>query len=106
MPARHDQPQDTPPAPSTPIRADIRFHGRVQGVGFRATAAQAASRHAVTGWVRNEPDATVRMVLEGSPSAVEAALADLRSMMGGHIEREDRSDAPPTGEFRRFEIRR
>ena len=103
MSAKHNQPEHHPSR--TPIRADIRFHGRVQGVGFRATAAQAASRHAVTGWVRNEPDATVRLVVEAPPPAIEGLLADLRSLMGSHIEREDRADAHATGEFDTFDIR-
>src|SRR5262245_4151279 len=52
----------TGPSPRTiPLmeRRQIRFHGRVQGVGFRVTARAIADEFAVSGWVRNEPDGTV-----------------------------------------------
>lgn len=71
-------------------RRVIIFHGRVQGVGFRATAAEVAKRRAVTGWVRNEPDYSVRMEIQGEPAEIEAVLADLRTAMSRNILREDR----------------
>lgn len=46
-------------------------HGRVQGVGYRDAAVQAAFLHGVTGWVRNRADGTVEIVVQGPPDAVE-----------------------------------
>ena len=69
-------------------RRGIMFVGRVQGVGFRATAADVASGHAVTGWVRNEPDDTVRLEVQGQPAAIEGMLSELRERMRRHIVRE------------------
>lgn len=37
-------------------RRQIRFYGRVQGVGFRYHAKHAAAALGLTGWVRNEYD--------------------------------------------------
>ena len=41
------------------IRKYIRFHGWVQGVGFRYRAIRAAQHYGATGWVMNEYDGTV-----------------------------------------------
>jgi acylphosphatase len=54
---------------------DVRVTGRVQGVSFRAYAEQQADRLGIAGWVRNEPDGSVVLHLEGSPAAV-AAMVD------------------------------
>ena len=44
--------------------------GRVQGVGFRLFAQDAAAREGVTGWVRNNPDGRVEAYVEGEGEAV------------------------------------
>ncbi|MCD2195492.1 acylphosphatase [Actinomycetospora endophytica] len=49
-------------------------HGRVQGVFYRASAEQEAARLGVAGWVRNLPDGTVELVLEGDDGAVDRML--------------------------------
>ena len=67
------------------MRVEGFFLGRVQGVGFRATTRDAAQRHGLTGWVRNEPDGSVALVAEGPDSAVEAFLTELRTRMRGRI---------------------
>ena len=46
--------------------------GRVQGVGFRHAAVQAAAESGVTGWVRNRTDGAVEAFVQGTPTAVEA----------------------------------
>jgi acylphosphatase len=53
------------------IRRRVIVHGHVQGVFFRDTARREASRHGVTGWVRNTPEGTVEAVFEGDRGAVE-----------------------------------
>jgi acylphosphatase len=49
--------------------------GRVQGVGYRHAAVQAAAEAGVTGWIRNRSDGTVEAFVQGSPVAVEAFAA-------------------------------
>ena len=56
------------------MRRKVIVHGRVQGVGFRYTIAQAATSRGVAGWVRNRPDGTVEAVFEGEPGAVESIV--------------------------------
>jgi acylphosphatase len=59
------------------IRAIVS--GRVQGVGFRAYAAERARELGLRGHVRNLDDGTVETSVVGPASAVEAYLAALRS---------------------------
>jgi acylphosphatase len=56
-------------------RVIARITGTVQGVNYRATSAREARRLGLTGWVRNEPDGSVLIDVEGEPEAVEAFLA-------------------------------
>jgi len=49
---------------------EIVVAGVVQGVAFRWQASAEAERLGVKGWVRNEPDGTVRCRAEGPADAV------------------------------------
>ncbi|MDE3129148.1 MAG: acylphosphatase, partial [Gemmatimonadota bacterium] len=53
--------------------------GRVQGVGFRWFARQAAHGLGLAGWVRNMPDGTVVCEVAGPPDVVERFAAELRA---------------------------
>jgi acylphosphatase len=86
------------------MRLRVRYAGRVQGVGFRATARSIMSRHPVTGWVRNEPDETVLLEVQGEDTVVRAALDDLRASMGQNIQSEDALCVDAIAGERRFEI--
>lgn len=48
--------------------------GRVQGVFYRATARRMADQFGVTGWVRNEPDGSVRAEVQGDDAGVDAMV--------------------------------
>ena len=52
-------------------RVEILVQGRVQGVYFRASTRDEARRLGLTGWVRNEPNGSVRLVAEGPRAALE-----------------------------------
>jgi acylphosphatase len=56
------------------VRRRVVVHGRVQGVGFRYSLAQAAWTRGVAGWARNREDGTLEAVLEGEPEAVESLV--------------------------------
>jgi acylphosphatase len=67
------------------IAKHIIFKGQVQSVGFRYTTHRVATRYNVTGFVRNLPDGTVEMLVQGTEQNVDACLADLEDTMAGYI---------------------
>jgi acylphosphatase len=94
-----------PPAPEKlPVGRTVFYSGKVQGVGFRAAAAEIAKDHPVTGWVKNIDDGRVQLVVEGPPDAVDKFLKAVRTRWKDNIEKEESEDRKPTGEFKRFEI--
>jgi acylphosphatase len=56
----------------------IMVSGRVQGVGYRYFAEQAARSHDLEGWVRNRRDGGVEAVFAGPAEAVTAVIAACR----------------------------
>jgi acylphosphatase len=59
-------------------RLHARVHGRVQGVGFRASTQEEGVRLQLGGWVRNLVDGAVEVEAEGDTDALERLLAFLR----------------------------
>ncbi len=84
----------------------INVTGRVQGVGFRYTAQQKASRLGLTGWVRNERDGSVEIYCEGNPQKIAQLLDWLEA--GGpsysRISGIDQHPVKPQGTFSRFSV--
>lgn len=56
------------------LRQHIVFKGWVQGVGFRYRARHAADLYGVTGWVRNEPDESVSMEIQGTQEQIDNVI--------------------------------
>ncbi len=86
-------------------RRTVYFSGRVQGVGFRATAWSIASRYDVSGYVRNLPDGRVELVVEGAPEEVERFLAEVKDAMSHYIRDVEEYREPARGDLIGFEIR-
>jgi acylphosphatase len=82
----------------------IRYTGRVQGVGFRYTAQRLAQDFAVAGYVRNLRSGDVELVAEGTAEEVDAFLAAIARQMGGYIEQTSVQDVTPGG-YKGFSIR-
>jgi acylphosphatase len=61
------------------VRAHILVNGRVQGVGFRAFAAKAATGLDLLGGVRNLDDGRVELEVEGRKIVIEALAHELKS---------------------------
>jgi acylphosphatase len=56
------------------IARHVVIRGRVQGVGFRYAAVDAAERHRVAGWVRNRNDGAVEALVQGDAESVSAMI--------------------------------
>ena len=67
------------------IARHIIFVGRVQGIGFRFTAFDAASRHRLTGMVRNLADGTVEMFAQGFKDDIENCIAAIKKNYSKNI---------------------
>ena len=86
-------------------RLHVLYSGRVQGVGFRYQAKQAAAGFEVTGNVRNLPDGRVELTAEGEAGELQDFQAAIRECgLGPMIRDEAVSWSAATGEFRGFEI--
>ena len=55
-------------------RAHLVISGRVQGVAFRYYTRRQAQALGLTGWVRNQPDGRVEVLVEGRDAEVEAMI--------------------------------
>ena len=78
------------------IRRRYRYVGQVQGVGFRWTSQRIAMSLGVTGWVRNEDDGSVTLVLQGTQEQLGAFATKLAENLS-HYARytmADRADEP------------
>ncbi len=72
------------------VRYFCRAHGRVQGVGFRFFVQQTAKEMGLTGWVKNMPDGTVTMEVQGDIEEIDAFAKRIKK--GGGFIRVDRLD--------------
>ena len=86
-------------------RAQVIYHGSVQGVGFRYTARALANRYSVRGCVRNLTNGTVELVAEADDAELQSYLKDLEDRMSGFIRSRDVSFQEPIGEFDDFTVR-
>jgi acylphosphatase len=77
---------------------DVVVTGHVQGVFFRASMREQADQLGVTGWVRNEPDGSVRAHVEGSADAVDQLVQwCARGPSAARVEDVARTAGEPTG---------
>ena len=86
-------------------RVEVHYSGTVQGVGFRFTAERFANDRKIVGYVKNNSDNRVELVAEGEEGALKEFLESLKMDMANYIDNYSINWFPPTGEFKRFEIR-
>ena len=82
----------------------VHYAGRVQGVGFRATASWLAQKYPVAGWVKNLDDGRVQLLAEGPEASVRAFLADVRTRFRDNVQDEQTEVRPPSGTLTRFRV--
>lgn len=86
------------------IRRRIVFYGRVQGVGFRYVASNAARLYGCTGWVRNEYDGSVTMEIQGREEQIDAVILALEGGSYIHIDNIESKTIPADPDERRFRV--
>jgi acylphosphatase len=75
------------------VNRAVVWSGRVQGVGFRIAASNVASRFAVCGVIRNEPDGTVRCELTGAALELDRFIEAVEARMDQYVH--DRHESAP-----------
>ncbi|HEY9428954.1 MAG TPA: acylphosphatase [Gemmatimonadaceae bacterium] len=79
-------------------RYRLRVTGMVQGVGFRWFTLRAARRLDLAGWVRNDVDGSVEVLVEGSEGAVDRLVEELRRGPEGASVTDVRRSSEKSGE--------
>lgn len=87
-------------------RLTMLISGKVQGVYYRAAAAEKATSLGLTGYAENLPDGRVKVVAEGSP----ASLVSLRQWCrdgppAAVVDTINATEGSATGEFTEFGVR-
>lgn len=84
-----------------PIRRwTAHFSGRVQGVGFRMTAARLAVGLPITGYVMNLPDGRVKLVAECDKKTLNSLFESIKAELADNISSIDVVESEPTGDGR------
>ena len=86
-------------------REMLQFYGRVQCVGFRYATLQLAKEFEVTGFVKNQPDGSVLLEVQGNPMELRRFVESIEDRMHGYIRRIERSTSASEITFQGFEIR-
>ncbi|HYV39228.1 MAG TPA: acylphosphatase [Gemmataceae bacterium] len=64
----------------------VTYTGRVQGVGFRYTVSGLARGFGVAGTVRNCPDGSVELIVQGEETEVKAFMNAIARRMEGYVQ--------------------
>lgn len=88
------------------VRAkQIIVHGRVQGVGFRYFVQHVGNRLGLCGKVRNCPDSTVEIVVEGDAGKIADLIRQVETGPSlSRVQRVDIVDIPVKGTYASFSI--
>ncbi len=88
-------------------RVEAVFAPRVQGVGFRRSVlGMARGQPAITGWLRNEHDGTVRFMADGDAERLAALIDDIVGRWRTHITSHRVEPSPARGDLSGFTIGR
>jgi acylphosphatase len=79
------------------VRRHVIYSGRVQGVGFRYTAQALARNLKVAGFVRNLPNGTVELVVEGAAEQAQMLLDRIAERMAEYVENAQATNETPEG---------
>ena len=83
---------------------EVHFLGRVQGVGFRWSTWKLADKYPLAGYVKNLPNGSVEMIVEGEESEAKAFLSALRNQMSTCIDSCEIVESQGPARFEEFTI--
>ena len=86
------------------IRKKINYKGRVQGVGFRWNTEKAVHSFDVTGYVKNLPNGSVEVLLEGCSGEVLKAEKLVEERMRGYWADKESEVLPGDHHWQEFKI--
>ncbi len=85
--------------------ARLHIQGMVQGVGYRYFCYDRARALELNGWVRNDPDGTVAVRVEGDRSGIESLISELKAgPPSANVTNIDVEWQRFTGEFTEFKV--
>ncbi len=86
------------------IRKAITVYGFVQGVGFRYRTIHAAGLVGTTGWVRNNPDGSVSMEIQGTEEQIDKVFQMVEQGTFISIDNMDAKEIPLADDERGFNV--
>lgn len=87
------------------VNYSVHIKGRVQGVGFRYSAVNIARKLGIFGFVKNVPDGSVLMEIEGGRLATEQMIEwSKHGPSGSRVDDIYISETEPKG-YKTFEVR-
>lgn len=86
------------------MRRKINYKGRVQGVGFRWNTEKAVHSFDVTGYVKNKPNGSVELLLEGNSEEVLKAEKEIEERMRGYWTEKESAELPGDDHWQEFKI--
>lgn len=85
-------------------QAHIIYSGTVQGVGFRYTIQKYALKFNLLGWVKNLPNGSVEVLIEGSKDDIELLCNSVEEFFSGYIKNKEIAFSDRVGKYHSFEI--
>ena len=86
-------------------RIRVYYSGQVQGVGFRFSVRNIATRLSVCGWVKNLADGRVELVAEAKEELLKVFLEQVQASFARYISDADIRWSEASGEFKEFGLR-
>jgi len=85
-------------------RIHLKIHGQVQGVSFRHYTKQVANKLNLTGWVKNNSDGTVELIVEGEEQAINKLKQACQKFPSAKIDKIEENWSTCKNEFSAFNI--
>ena len=84
----------------------LKIYGRVQGVFFRDSTRQKAAELNLVGWVKNEPEGTIKIVAKGKEEKLKELIKwCYNGPRLAQVEKVDIEWQEATGQFEEFEVK-